>query len=364
MKSVSLPQIKMTRLSLFSFFSIISLIFSLVLVCQIGEASQARLSLADILIGLRSKKVTLVERNKLLADAVKVRGITFAMTPEIEKELANTGADKDLIEAIRQKSPVVRVIAATTPKPEATPLPSPPAPDFTFYQKRADAHIIKGEYDLALVNYNKVIELNSADAATYRNRGLAYSNKKSYDQAIADYDKAIELNPKESLAYLNRGESYEKMGNAQKALADYQKAVELDAGNEAAKTSVQRIQAEQAKLTPTPPTKVATLTPTEPVDRPTTVNFGALNSLATKLAMPVYSSIDRNRNIQGIVTVQITLDEEGKVVSAKATDGPRLLRANSEEAARRSKFKPARIGEQPVKATGFINYNFTAKANE
>src|SRR5439155_9424865 len=64
-------------------------------------AQQSQLSLADFLIGLRSKKVTLEERNKILTEAAKVRGVTFALTPEIEKELENTGADKNLITAIR-----------------------------------------------------------------------------------------------------------------------------------------------------------------------------------------------------------------------------------------------------------------------
>src|SRR5690348_816466 len=63
-----------------------------------GQAVQ--LSLADILIALRSKKVTMPERNKILTEAVLQRGITFSLTPEIEKELEATGADKDLIDSI------------------------------------------------------------------------------------------------------------------------------------------------------------------------------------------------------------------------------------------------------------------------
>ncbi|MEO6052158.1 MAG: hypothetical protein ABIP78_12625 [Pyrinomonadaceae bacterium] len=52
------------------------------------------MSLADILIALRSKKATLPDRNKILTDAVQTKGTTFSMTPEIEKELAGTGADR------------------------------------------------------------------------------------------------------------------------------------------------------------------------------------------------------------------------------------------------------------------------------
>src|SRR5215813_1770035 len=88
-----------------------------------GQApANAQLSLADILIALRSKKVTLPERNKILTDAVLSRGITFSLTPEIEKELEATGADKDLVDSIRKKSTMVKTSAVITPsEPKQNP---------------------------------------------------------------------------------------------------------------------------------------------------------------------------------------------------------------------------------------------------
>ena len=364
MKIASLPRTNLTRPYLVSFF-LLSLILSL---NTFSNAQPAQLSLADILIALRSKKVTLVERNKILSGAVIERGITFTLSPEIEKELSSTGADKELIDAIRQKSPQIKPvptpqpIAAATPAP--TPIPTPTPPDFTFYQKRAVGYVVKGEYDLAVADYGKIIELKPDDTSTYLNRGLAFYNKKSYDLAIADYNKAIELNPKEAIAYLNRGESHEKMGNLQKAISDYRKATELDASNEMAKAYLQRLQAEQAKLaqptqqnTPNSSNK-ETPAKIEPSKPPQNVELGQLNALALNLVMPTYPEIARRTNAKGTVTVQITLDEEGKVVSAKATEGPTMLRSTAEDAARKSKFKPAMSGDKPIRASGFILYNF------
>ena len=37
----------------------------------------------------------------------------------------------------------------------------------------------------------------------YFNRGVAYEKKGDYDRAVADYTKAIELNEKDSLTYAN-----------------------------------------------------------------------------------------------------------------------------------------------------------------
>jgi TonB family protein len=365
MKFVFLPRFK-KPISIFLFTLLMSLIFSLTIVMQTGQAQQAQLSLADILIGLRSKKVTLAERNTLLTDAVKARGITFSLTPEIEKELTGTGASAEFIEAIRQKSP--KIITASTPQPTPSPTPipmpiptpTPPAPDFAFYQKRAGAHLFNKEYDLAIAEYNKAVELNSEDPSIYLNRGFAFLNRKNYDLAVADYDKAIELSPKESMIYFNRGDLHEKMGNPQKAIVDYQKAFELDATNEPAKTNLQRLQAEQAKTAPKTPNNEVSSTSAAKPPAQQIVNVGALNSLAVRLAMPVYTANDRLRNIQGLVTVQVTIDEQGKVISAKATVGHQSLRLKSEEAARNSKFKPIIVGNRAVKVSGFINYNFKA----
>lgn len=67
-----------------------------------------------------------------------------------------------------------------------------------------------------------------------------------------------------------------------------------------------------------------------------------------------------NSNIAGKVSVDVTLDEEGNVASAKAVSGHQMLRVVCEDAARRSKFKPVLFENQPSKAKGVIIYNFVA----
>lgn len=368
MRFATFPPIEFKRRYSIPLFALTVLLLSLTFAWQPGHAQQAQLSLADLLIGLRSKKATLDERNKLLTEAVKVRGITFVLTPEIEKELETTGATKELIDVIRQKSPVAK--AAPTPAP--TPVPSPTPPDFTVYQQQADAHLVKGEYDLALADYSKVIELNPKSANSYLSRGLSYYYKESYNQAISDYNKGIELAPNESMAYFNRGDSYEKLGNTEKAVADYQKAVALNPNNDAAKKALKRIQDEQAKAEQAKAEQAKTFSqarstetilppPTEPKAAPQIINLGALSSERTvKMVKPLYSTEARKFKVEGQVIVQVILDEEGNVVSAKAKSGPGLLRALSEDAARKSKFKPALDNGKAVKSTGSITYDFKA----
>ena len=65
-------------------------------------------------------------------------------------------------------------------------------------------------------------ELN--DALAYYNRGNAYHSKGQYDQAISDFNKALEINPRDVTAYNNRGSAYLEKGLYDKAWEDVHKA--------------------------------------------------------------------------------------------------------------------------------------------
>ncbi len=326
-------------------------------------ARQPQLTLADILIGLRSKKVTLEERNTILAGAVRERGITFALTPEIEKELAATGASSSLLEAVKEKT-----IAAT---PVATPAPTPaptPVPDFAFYKTRADANLNKGEFALALPDYDQALSLKPDNAIAFLNRGRAYYNLKDYPKAGSDFDRSIELDAKDSKAYYNRGLLNESRGELEKALADYKKAADLDPSSEPAKAMVQKvadlIEAKTAAAKPPvvePPPKMSP----PPVPRPESVDLGNLAAEnIVKLVTPVYPVIARKSRIEGKVVVQVKLDPEGNPVDVEVISGNQLLRRAAEDAVRRSKFRPATFQGTPIKGTGTITYNFNLKADE
>jgi TonB family protein len=90
------------------------------------------------------------------------------------------------------------------------------------------------------------------------------------------------------------------------------------------------------------------------------VQGGILNGKALKLERPDFPAIARNSG-GGMVRVQVLIDEEGKVISAKASDsGPihLALIAAAEDAARRCLFTPTRLAGIPVKVHGVIVYNF------
>ena len=59
--------------------------------------------------------------------------------------------------------------------------------------------------------------------------------------------------------------------------------------------------------------------------------------------------------------VQVVIDENGNVISARAVSGHPLLQAVAVGAARQAKFSPTKLSGQPVKVTGIITYNFVAQ---
>ena len=57
------------------------------------------------------------------------------------------------------------------------------------------------------------IRINPTIATTYYNRGIAYDNLGQWDKAIADYSKAIEIDPDLTKAYSNREVAFRKLRN-------------------------------------------------------------------------------------------------------------------------------------------------------
>jgi TonB family protein len=89
------------------------------------------------------------------------------------------------------------------------------------------------------------------------------------------------------------------------------------------------------------------------------LEVGSLVPRAAQTFAPTYPATARSARITGKVTVFLMVDERGTVAAVERTDGPELLRRAAEDAARRWKFRPTIINGQPVRVSGFINFNFT-----
>ncbi len=98
--------------------------------------------------------------------------------------------------------------------------------------------------------------------------------------------------------------------------------------------------------------------PSPPAQPARMVTGGVLNGSALNLPSPLYPEAARRMRTSGIVEVEVVIDENGKVISAKAISGPTVFRDNAVQAALRAKFTPSKLSGQPVKVTGKIIYNF------
>jgi tetratricopeptide (TPR) repeat protein len=63
------------------------------------------------------------------------------------------------------------------------------------YNLRGSAYYDKGEYDIAIADFNDALRIGPPSGIIYHNRGNAWRGKGEYAKAIADYDMSIKQGP-------------------------------------------------------------------------------------------------------------------------------------------------------------------------
>ena len=155
----------------------------------------------------------------------------------------NTVIGKD---AFKNCSRALRIVR----EPVAEPVVKVPKITVTSYDKheenvdeyfaKAKSCFVEFNYKEAVELFSKVIELKPNDSEAYGYRGLAYSSLKDYDSAINDLNRAIELNPTSYYLYFSRSGVYRLKGEDDKASADEDMAEKmLSQSNKAEETNKQ-----------------------------------------------------------------------------------------------------------------------------
>ncbi len=108
-----------------------------------------------------------------------------------------------------------------------------------------------------------------------------------------------------------------------------------------------------------PPPPPQPVKPDPPVQSgPVRKSEGVLRGNALNKVTPAYPPIAKQTSISGDVTVEVLIDESGRVVSARAVSGPALLQQAAVSAARGWSFRPTLLNGQAVKVTGAITFRF------
>ncbi|HKR22869.1 MAG TPA: TonB family protein [Pyrinomonadaceae bacterium] len=95
--------------------------------------------------------------------------------------------------------------------------------------------------------------------------------------------------------------------------------------------------------------------PGSPAESP----YITVNGKALSLPKPSYGEEARRRQLSGFVVLKVTIDEQGRVISARdMCQGSPFLSPGALESARNAKFAPFMVNNQAVKFDGVITYRF------
>ncbi len=97
---------------------------------------------------------------------------------------------------------------------------------------------------------------------------------------------------------------------------------------------------------------------TKAISPPGIVDGGILNDKAINLPAPDYPAIASSARVAGVVSVEVTVNEQGVVEWAHPKSGPVLLQAAAIKAAYKARFSPTVIDGIKRTVRGIINYNF------
>lgn len=88
------------------------------------------------------------------------------------------------------------------------------------------------------------------------------------------------------------------------------------------------------------------------------ISGGVLNDKAKSLPTPEYPPAAKAVRASGTVTIEVLVNEKGKVVAATARSGHPLLRSPAVKAAMETVFEPTILSGKPVKVKGVLTFDF------
>jgi tetratricopeptide (TPR) repeat protein len=103
------------------------------------------------------------------------------------------------------------------------------------YYEQGWAYLEENQYDEAIGEFEKCIEIDPKFKKAYCNLGVIYIKKKSYTKAINELKEAISIDPEFKEAYFNLGLAYLRLGRFDDAKNAANDALQIDPNYEAAK---------------------------------------------------------------------------------------------------------------------------------
>jgi tetratricopeptide (TPR) repeat protein len=144
------------------------------------------------------------------------------------------------------------IIRSCTALLQSGKLDGQPRGQAAVYGLRGRAFGNVGQYDLALADLDRAIELNPNSDENLFNRAVTLERKGKFDGALADLERVLKINPKSWLALYERGFIEFRKRDYAKAIVDFDSVLTLNPGfANAIKYKEEAIRARDAAKTPT-----------------------------------------------------------------------------------------------------------------
>jgi tetratricopeptide (TPR) repeat protein len=115
--------------------------------------------------------------------------------------------------------------------PTATPAVAQDAEAASELLEAAAGYYAEGEYEKAIAELEKAVELGSDNAEAYSNLALSYFQNGDYEDAIAAWSEVIDLQPDDAAAYYERATSYFNLKEYGRAIDDLTHVIQIDPGD-------------------------------------------------------------------------------------------------------------------------------------
>jgi putative GTP pyrophosphokinase len=102
-----------------------------------------------------------------------------------------------------------------------------------IYKHRGMANFAQSNYEDAIQDFNKALELDPKSYRVAYYRGVVRSVLKQFSEAIDDYTMSLEINPYQAFCLFRRGQSYFHIGDYPQSLSDCEAALAMEPGNDA-----------------------------------------------------------------------------------------------------------------------------------
>ena len=147
-------------------------------------------------------------------------GLLLVAVAIVTAMMRRRASEDDLDELTDNAAPIIAADAATAGE----------------LHRRGNVLLASGNFEAAIADFDRGIELNPEFVQLYYDRALANERKDDLDAAIADYTDALAIAPGAADAYTRRAALYAEKGDYDAAIADYEHAMGFDRNRTAAST--------------------------------------------------------------------------------------------------------------------------------